>query len=397
MLKLAGTSALLTLGALLFSFSLGEIAVRQMGETDQNGQFRFRGYAAKPRALPRETLRKALEAYSDSGVTLEYDPLLGWKPLENSTNRNGLYHYNSAAVRADREYSPEPDTGVVRVLLFGDSFVHGDEVPVEDCFAERTPALCESLGASRPVEVINLGVPGYGLDQAFLRLQRCAGKFHPDVVVVGFQPENVMRVTNIIRLFYFTHTGLPFSKPRFLLGEGELSVVNSPCIPPEEVATVLEDPSSWEAMKYEDYYHAADYVPTWWRRSRLIGFLEAVIEAKRNPPWRPFEIDSEGSQITLELLERCAEECEKISADMLVLHLPVEYNVRQWQEEGRFTYQALLDTIDERYELIHTEDMLSNAAGDDPRSLYKIHHYSARGHAVVAKALAQALVDREQG
>src|SRR5690606_24713868 len=69
-LQLAGTSARLTLGALLCSFSLGEIAVRQMGETDQNGQFRFRGYAAKPRALPRETLRKALEAYSDSGVTL---------------------------------------------------------------------------------------------------------------------------------------------------------------------------------------------------------------------------------------------------------------------------------------------------------------------------------------
>ena len=381
---------------MLFSFSLAEVAVRQMGESDLNGQFRFHGYAVRPRALPREALRTALEAYADSGVTLEYDPLLGWKPLENATNRDGLYHYNSAAIRADREYSAEPDSGMLRVLLFGDSFVHGDEVPVEVSFAERMPALCESLGASRPVEVLNLGVPGYGLDQSFLRLERCAWQFHPDIVVVGFQPENVMRVTNIIRLFYFTKTGLPFSKPRFLLSQGELSVVNSPCIRPEEVAAVLEDPASWEFMKYEDYYREEDYAPTWWRRSRLLGFIEAVVDAKRNPPWRAFEVDSEGAQITLELLERCAAQCAEISADMLVLHLPVEYNVRQWQEQGRFTYQALLDTIDARYDVIHTEEMLSDAAGENPRSLFVIHHYSARGHEVVAEALAQALIARER-
>ena len=83
---------------MLFSFSLAEVAVRQMGESDLNGQFRFHGYAVRPRALPREALRTALEAYADSGVTLEYDPLLGWKPLENATNRDGLYHYNSAAI-----------------------------------------------------------------------------------------------------------------------------------------------------------------------------------------------------------------------------------------------------------------------------------------------------------
>ena len=41
-------------------------------------------------------------------------------------------------------------------------------------------------------------------------------------------------------------------------------------------------------------------------------------------------------------------------------------------------------------------EMLSDAAGENPRSLFVIHHYSARGHEVVAEALAQALIARER-
>ena len=47
--------------------------------------------------------------------------------------------------------------------------------------------------SGKATEIINLGVSGYGMDQAFLRWQKLGKKFKPDLVIFGLQMENVRR------------------------------------------------------------------------------------------------------------------------------------------------------------------------------------------------------------
>lgn len=79
-----------------------------------------------------------------------------------------------------------PPAGGALTLVGGDSFAFGDEV--ED--HESWPAVLEGLTGHR---VVNAGVPGFGLDQAVLRVSALAGHYAPRTIVVSFIPHDVVR------------------------------------------------------------------------------------------------------------------------------------------------------------------------------------------------------------
>ena len=89
------------------------------------------------------------------------------------TNQRGL---------ADGEHSYEPAPNVFRILVLGDSFMDACQVPFE-------ASLPHQLGArlkQRNVEVINLGVSGYGTFQEYLYLMQEGVKYKPDLIVLAF-------------------------------------------------------------------------------------------------------------------------------------------------------------------------------------------------------------------
>jgi hypothetical protein len=106
----------------------------------------------------------------------------------------------------------EKPAGVTRVAVLGDSFVFGSGVKQDETLTRRLAAL---LGPS--FEVINLGVPGYGTDQALLTLSRFGPRLSPDVVLAGFFWNDVME--NASSQIY------SMQKPRFILEGGELLLV----------------------------------------------------------------------------------------------------------------------------------------------------------------------------
>ena len=67
-------------------------------------------------------------------------------------------------------------------------------------------------------EALNFGVSIYGMDQAFLRWQNAGRGYAPDIVIFGFQPENLNRNVNIFSTLYYGWN--IFSKPRFVLTGG---------------------------------------------------------------------------------------------------------------------------------------------------------------------------------
>jgi hypothetical protein len=88
----------------------------------------------------------------------------------------------------DREYAPARRPGVFRVLLLGDSFVEGMQVPLAQTFAKRLEAKLAEDG--RDVEVVNAGFSGFGTDNELLFFTTDGHRYQPDVVLLGFTSSN---------------------------------------------------------------------------------------------------------------------------------------------------------------------------------------------------------------
>jgi len=150
-----------------------------------------------------------------------FDPMLGWKPRPDTcasskrTGREVQYCINSKGLR-DEEVPYEKPEGEFRIVLLGDSRVFGFGVPEEQHFARILE------GYFKDLEVVNMGVDGYGVDQELLALRQEGFKYNPDLVmayVAHYRDSRHMK-TKVWGA----------AKPRFVLDPdtGELSLENQP-------------------------------------------------------------------------------------------------------------------------------------------------------------------------
>jgi hypothetical protein len=97
-------------------------------------------------------------------------------------------HINSLGFR-DRERAVAKAPGTFRVLVLGDSFVEGAQVPAESTMTRRLDRALDGVGGRR-VEVWNCGVNGYSTAQELLCLRHVCAGWRPDLVVLGFLSAN---------------------------------------------------------------------------------------------------------------------------------------------------------------------------------------------------------------
>ena len=98
--------------------------------------------------------------------------------------------YNSAGWR-DVEHAIENHRGAYRILVLGDSFMEGYSVKLEDMFHRKIGYLARREGVN--MEVINLGVGGYGTLQEYLVFREIGKHYKPDIVLLGFYLGNDLR------------------------------------------------------------------------------------------------------------------------------------------------------------------------------------------------------------
>ncbi len=122
------------------------------------------------------------------------DPVLGWhlEPDSRYTNENWEFSvqvtYNSKGWR-DVEHNYKKPESVFRIVVLGDSFMEAYSVEFEESFARRLEGFLKDSGRRR-VEVINLGVGGYGTLQEYLAFAEEGIRYRPDLVLVGFYVAN---------------------------------------------------------------------------------------------------------------------------------------------------------------------------------------------------------------
>ncbi|MCK6446128.1 MAG: GDSL-type esterase/lipase family protein [Planctomycetes bacterium] len=163
-------------------------------------------------ALVLESVLRATTNYAyeelDNRGRHAFDPDVGhvfvpnWKQTLQEHEFRVEWQSNAQGLRADRDFGPKPE-GVQRILVVGDSFTAGEQVP----YAETFPAVIEqSLRATRPnVEVLNAGHPGFSTISSARWIAKFAARFEPDVVVLAMTPNDLLE--NQIPLIYVARDG----------------------------------------------------------------------------------------------------------------------------------------------------------------------------------------------
>jgi hypothetical protein len=93
--------------------------------------------------------------------------------------------------RRDLERPVQKAPGTQRILLLGDSFVEAMQVPIEQTFARKLEGALSRPDA--PVEVLSMGVSGYGTASQYLWYRAEGRAYQPDVVLLSFYPGNDVR------------------------------------------------------------------------------------------------------------------------------------------------------------------------------------------------------------
>lgn len=385
MIKRILTNALIVCITVLLTLAVLEAAVRVIGDTDVDGQFTFMGYALEPYALPIKHLQDKIAVYLDhiDRSPVIYDAMLGWTYRPNKVWQKNTFTTNSAGLRSRREYSEQPLPNTLRIALFGDSFTAGDEAADDKIWGYQLEMKLNQNHGIR-AEALNFGVGGYGIDQAFLKWRHQGRRYSPDIVIFGFQSENLDRNVNIFRHLYWTGTPTPFTKPRFVLTDQGLELINSPAIPPRQTIAVYQRFENHPLASFERHYQSSDVARRWWVSSRLAGFMFEVLK-----PDEDYGPASERGMLGQAIVDAFAADVMASEAAFLVLHLPRQSELRRYHNNQTHPWQPLLDHFDNAYYYIPTEEHLEQYVDDvywTPSG-----HYKTAIHDIVAQTVADEI------
>ena len=312
-----------------------------------------------------------------------FDADLGWEPT--SDNVHGYI-------------GPERDSSTAVLSLFGDSFTQGYPDP------EKSWAVQLEKRLGRPV--LNFGVAGYGTDQAYLRFEkRYASTARTPYVFLGVLSENIARILNRYRGFYFRKTYLNGVKPRFVLGpEKNLRLVPTPIRSAQELPRLL-DPAFRDEIGASDYWYQyyeryglnrTIHFPYCYFLARAMPFYIQAFRAKRMNNDSEYKIlyrDPEACALLEAIILRFVDRVSEQGGTPIVMFFPgwkdladratgrpVVYE--EFRERLRSHGFAELDAMD-----YFAPSLAAGAAVGDFFRSYEDGHYNEKGEEIIAAGL----------
>ncbi len=305
--------------------------------------------------------RRWLERHAKLGTPISYafdewNATLGWtlKPNLRDVDAYGgkFLNTNAHGLRGSVEHGYEKPPGAFRIVVLGDSFTFGEGVGDEETYSHVLQELLPQ------VEVLNLGVHGYGHDQMLLYLKEEGLRYKPDLILLGFLTIDMER--NILAF-------RDYAKPRFVLREGQLLLTHSPVPPVDETLA---------AAKY-------------WPR-----FFELATTLHAGYRFRSGAANREAKQVTLAILDELHAAAEATGAKVALAYLPAF---------GELTKPDLPKTLAERFFFGYCEDRKIPAIYLRPYFLPKLKqgadfnvygHWGALEHRIAGEGIAAELLAR---
>ena len=271
---------------------------------------------------------KVLDDIAHEDIYLAYDRILGWTMAPSSSDRTGLYFSSDEGLRSPRvgmsfadlrtrhsKVSEQPAS--VRIALIGDSMTYGYEVRCEESWGHVLEGLLQPR-----TQVLNFAISGYGLNQALLRYEKDARPWKPQIVVIGITSTMIKRNNNIYPFLKNREWGFPFTRPRLVMKDDILTIINHPLPDPRQIfanTAISEVPY----LDLDDYYR-----PFQWERGGMWYPLEKSylfrFAYSLRPPGdgREEERNLKAMQLSQFMAQRLVREVVKDGAVPLVVHLP---------------------------------------------------------------------------
>jgi lysophospholipase L1-like esterase len=146
------------------------------------------------RAVRRRPAEEAARTDGIEFLTCDRDSLLGWTfpPLAHGSYAS-LPHVTDVRTNHLGIRNPPPATGPTRparIIVLGDSYAFGWGVAEEEAFPRQLERMLLERYPDGSIEVLNAGVPGYGLYQQRAMLEHVLSDTDLDVVVSTFSLAN---------------------------------------------------------------------------------------------------------------------------------------------------------------------------------------------------------------
>ena len=140
------------------------------------------------------------------------------------------------------------------MAAFGDSFTYCDQVGDTETWEEQ-------LGEMLSADIYNFGASAHGTDQAYIRFREESQKVGAPIMALCLTTENINRIVNRYRPFYYADTGYTLTKPRFILRGETRELIENPVRNENEIEKLL-DPKFVETMGENDWWFRRDNMPT---------------------------------------------------------------------------------------------------------------------------------------
>jgi len=350
------------LGATVIALALAEIGARLLVVPSEVSGGRLLGLELPP----LDAFPESLTAWDTSGEAagrlfedgpLTYgdlwgihreDSLLGYTALENERSRHGWWQSNEIGARARRTVSADAGS---RVLVFGESFAQASRVRQEDAWTSVLDSLCTEL------DVVNFGVDGYSMGQAYLRYRTLGPVLEHDVMLLLFAPSvDLWREVNTLRSLR-GWMGVPLV-PRFVLEGEELKVIEMPY---PDLASAVEENRGGVSWRLHDHLSRHDrfYCPRLYRVPPILGDLvlykvaatvwcRASLLRRKSGLLKP---DGEAARIVRAIFTAARVETQENGARFVLAIVPTRKDV-----ENRATNRRYTRALDELERLFCSEN-----------------------------------------
>lgn len=325
----------------------------------------------------RLATRRPVERFQEE-KHCRYDPELGWANIEGLRKpdlfgKGRSFSTNQRGFRGLAEIQENPSEGTYRIVCLGDSFTEGHGV----ADGETYPAILQSLHPS--LEVVNMGLGGYGLDQSWIWYRRSGAPLKKHLLVVSVIAHDLERMLSA--------TFGRFPKPTLRVRDGVLEIRNTPVpevfgkSPGFPLASILRGLALPRLL------------------GRMIGRpLDGEVLVERSlaempaaeAPSPPFE------DVTRAILADLASSARAAGHDVCVVYFPIRYTIPREPTSGRSVLagaakQAGIPFLD------LTQVFHDLRVGDFDRHFLSDGHFSAVGNRLVAETLARLLREQFKG
>lgn len=343
----------------------------------------------------------------------QYHPVYGYAGIPNvSKYFNGkLITHNSKGLRGPEIPYAKPD-GVSRIAFIGDSQTWGWSVSDAETIPQFTQRIITQELGGGPVEVLNFGATGYGVDQSYLRLISEGLHYSPDVVVLTYFSDNDIWETS-------SKEAWGVEKPYMYEKEdGQFCVSNVPPRrasgwPSDNIGYILENKLNLNIPTLQFSIFTVDLgnsnIARYFKHRSLSPALLALLGGEPTDPIRAIEEHvgclekepgplltswDEKIQLTLNIIGRIRDTAEANGARFLVVAKPLENDYQSRRNNP--DYNKILNGLaDRKIDVIELKTE-GNLVGLDTRHMYiGSGHLSPQGNFLAARKLAEAITGKD--